>query len=281
MKYLSIIFLIWCNFLFAQTEDIYSDNFIKEKVIKMNEDKNNLIDFNYTPEFKKILKELVNISWIEKAIGVSDYYFPLFESKLKSYGLPENLKYLPVLESGLNPKAESRVGAKGLWQFMDGTGQMMGLGSNSYIDLYYCPVANTDSASRYLKSLYDIYEDWKLVLSAYNYGLGNINKKIKQVGSSSYVDIYPYLPMETRAYVPKFLVIKYLVKYRDVYFPKNKTFKYSFTDLKTVKIKQATSINKLANQYKMSANFIRFANPQLLTNIIPKGSVLYLEKEIY
>lgn len=280
MRCLAIFFLIWCNFFYAQEQKIYDDAFIEQRIMEMNAEKDNMIAFNYTPEFKKILKELVKIGWLEKAIGISDYYFPLFEQKLSAYDLPEDLKYLPILESGLNPKAISSVGASGLWQFMDATGQEMGLANNDYINLYYCPVANTDSAARYLETLFEMYGDWKMVLSAYNYGLGNVNKKIKRARSTSYVDIYPYLPKETRAYVPKFLVIKYLVIYQDIYFKNNKKFKYVFTDLKQVKIKNRTSIKKLADKYNMNPYFIKFANPQLLTDVIPQGAIVYLEKDL-
>lgn len=275
--FFAFIFTIYCNFIFSQHEDIYSDSFIKAKIIEMNKEEGTMISFHYTPEFKIILKELSKIRWIEDAIGISDYYFPLFENKLKAYGLPEDLKYLALLESGLNPKATSRVGASGLWQFMEGTGQMMGLKSNSYVNLFYCPVANTDSACRYFTRLFNIYGDWKMVLSSYNYGTGNVNKKIKLAKSRNYVDVYPFLPQETRAYVPKLLVIKYLVKYRDIYFNSGKKFKYVFTDLRQIKIEHQTTIENLANLYHTPQNFIKFANPQLLTNVVPKGTIVYLQ----
>lgn len=276
MKHVTILIILYCNFLCAQEQDIFSDSFIESKIKEMNLEQGTMIDFNYTPQFKLILEELLEIGWLEKAIGISDYYFPLFESKLERYNLPEDLKYLPILESGLNPKATSQVGASGLWQFMEGTGDMMGLKSNEYINLYYCPVANTDSACRYLESLYTRYGDWKLVLSSYNYGLGNVNKKIKQAGSKQYKDVYPYLPKETRAYVPKFLVIKYLVKYKDIYFKESRKFKYVFTDLQQVRVESNTTIKDISLQYNANDNFLRFANPQLLTNYIPKGTVIYI-----
>jgi len=188
-----------------------------------------------------------------------------------------NLKYLPILESGLNPKAKSKVGASGLWQFMESTGQSMGLKKDKYVNLFYCPIANTDSACRYIKSLYTSYKDWKLVLSCYNYGIGNIKKKIKKVGSNKYIDIYPYLPKETRAYVPKLLVIKYLATYKDIYYKKDEQFKYTFTDFRQIKIGKETTIKNLEKDYKMNENVIKFANPQILTNIVPKGAIVYLK----
>lgn len=276
MKHLAVIFLVYCNLIQAQDNDIFSDEFIKERVNEINSAPGNMISYSYTPEFKTILKELLKLSWIEDAINISDYYFPLFESKLKKYDLPEDLKYLPILESGLNPKATSIVGASGLWQFMEGTGDMMGLQSNEYINLYYCPVANTDSACRYLESLYTEFGDWKMVLSSYNYGIGNVRKKTKIAGSKQYSDIYPYLPLETRAYVPKFLVIKYLVTYKDIYFSSGRKFKYVFSDLRQIKIEKQTTLKTLAQELKQNENFLRFANPQLLSNIIPSGTIIYI-----
>ncbi|CAH8295924.1 transglycosylase-like protein with SLT domain [Mariniflexile fucanivorans] len=279
MKYIALIFILCCNIIQAQNSDVFNDDFIRKKVELMNDNSDGMIPFSYSPEFKRILIELVKIEWLEKAIKISDYYFPLFEEKLAKYDLPNDLKYLPILESGLNPKATSSVGASGLWQFMPSTGDEMGLGSNNLINLYYCPVANTDSACRYLEGLYKSYNDWKLVLSSYNYGMGNINKKIKKAGSRDYVDIYPYLPMETRAYVPKFLVIKYLVTYQNIYYDNNKKFKYVFTDLAQIKIENPTTIKDLAARYDLNDRFIRFANPQLLTEIIPKGAIIYITKK--
>lgn len=276
MKLLAFTVLFYCNFLQSQNLDIFSDSFINSKIEEMNEKDNNMIQFNYTPEFKLILKELLSIGWLEKAIGISDYYFPLFEDKLGKYGLPKDLKYLPILESGLNPRATSKVGASGLWQFMEGTGDMMGLKNNKYVNLYYCPVANTDSACRYLDDLYERYGDWKLVLSSYNYGLGNVDKKIKLARSKEYKDVYSYFPKETRAYVPKFLVIKYLVTYKDLYFSNDRQFKHVFTDLKQIRIDNQTTIERISSEYDVNEKFVRFANPQLLTDIIPRGTIIYI-----
>ena len=186
-KYLILVFVFFMVICSAQEKIIYQEEFIKNHIAKMNK-KGSIIPIKYTPKFKLVLKELVKIGWMEKAVKITDYYFPLFEKKMKKYGLPDDLKYLPILESGLNPRAKSEVGAKGLWQFMESTGDLMGLSYNDYVDLYYCPVASTDSGLRYLKKLYEMYGDWKYVLSAYNYGFGNINKKIKQAKSEKYND---------------------------------------------------------------------------------------------
>ena len=136
-------------------------------------------------------------------LGQGKYYFPLFEEALDKEGVPLELKYLPVIESALNPIARSRAGATGLWQFMAGTGKMYDLEINSLVDERRDPLKSTSAAAKYLKDLYNIYGDWNLVIAAYNCGPGNVNKAIRRSGGQTdYWAIYPYLPRETRGYVP-------------------------------------------------------------------------------
>lgn len=147
---------------------------------------------------------------------LSGLYFPLFEEKLYQYGLPEELKYLPVIESGLNPTAYSRAGAAGLWQFMPHTAKNFGLEVNSLIDERLDPIKATDAACRFLSSLYKIYEDWNLVIAAYNCGPGNVNKAIRRAGDKrDFWDIWPYLPRETRSYLPIFIAANYALNFAD------------------------------------------------------------------
>ncbi len=147
-------------------------------------------------------------------LGRSALYFDMFEEKLSEYGLPLELKYLAVIESGLRPQVKSRAGALGLWQFMYRTGLYFGLEENSYIDERMDPVAATDAACRYLKQLYGIYGDWNLALAAYNAGPGNVNKAIRRSGNkTTYWEVRPYLPSETQGYVPNFIAAAYLLTY--------------------------------------------------------------------
>ena len=131
---------------------------------------------------------------VEIMLGLSEYYFPIFEEALDRYGLPLELKYLPIIESALNPKAISRAGASGLWQFMYTTGKLYKLNVSSFVDERQDPVKASDAAARYLRDLYDIYHDWQLVIAAYNCGPGNINKAIKRTGKTTYWGIYDRLP---------------------------------------------------------------------------------------
>ena len=139
-------------------------------------------------------------------LAAANFYMPIFEEALDTYDLPMELKYLPIIESALNPKALSRQRASGLWQFMLRTSKQYGLETNSLVEERFDPVKSTWAAVRYLKELYGIYNDWNLVLAAYNCGPGNVNKAIRRAGGSTdYWDLYPFLPKETRGYVPGFI----------------------------------------------------------------------------
>lgn len=147
-------------------------------------------------------------------LGAANFYMPIFEQALESYGLPLELKYLPVIESALNPNAVSRVGATGLWQFMLATGKQYGLEVNTLYDERRDPLKASNAAAHYLSDLYKIFGDWNLVIAAYNCGPENINKAIHRAnGSKDYWEIYPYLPRETRGYVPAFIAANYVMNY--------------------------------------------------------------------
>ena len=147
-------------------------------------------------------------------LGMADFYFPIIEQVLDEHGLPIELKYLAVVESALNPVALSRVGACGLWQFMLPTGKSYGLEINSLVDERRDPLKATEAACKYFKDMYAIYGDWNLVLASYNCGPGNVNKAIRRSGGKTdFWDIFPYLPKETRSYVPLFIAANYVMNY--------------------------------------------------------------------
>ena len=147
-------------------------------------------------------------------LGAQNFYMPIFEQALESYGIPLELKYLPIIESALNPNAVSHAGAAGLWQFMLGTGRQYGLEVNSLVDERRDPILSSYAAAHYLKDLYRIFGDWSLVIAAYNCGPENINKAIRRAGGErDYWQIYPYLPRETRGYVPGFIAANYIMNY--------------------------------------------------------------------
>jgi membrane-bound lytic murein transglycosylase D len=202
-------------------------------------------------------------------LGLSNFYFPIFEEALERYQLPNELKYLPIIESALNPKALSRAGASGLWQFMIGTGKLYGLEINSYIDERNDPIKSSDAAARYLRDLYGIYGDWHVVIAAYNCGPGNINKAVRRSGGKqSYWDIYYSLPRETRGYIPVFIAASYVMNYGKEHLliasePKFKTV----TD--TIEIHNYLNFEQISALINVSIEELRQLNPQYRRDIIP------------
>lgn len=236
---------------------------------------NTPLPIDYNDVTYSYVKRYLSYRWYGKIIGLSAYYFPLFEQKLAQYGMPLELKYLAVVESALNPRAGSWAGAKGLWQFMPATGNQYGIKQNDYVNIFYDPMGNTDSAVRYLRDLYRQLGDWNLAISAYNCGAGNVNKAIKRAGSRSYWKVRPFLPKETQAYVPSFIAVNYMFNFYKSHNIKPQYFKFSFNDMKIIKIKEATTLEALGNQFDYQV--LKFANPQFTTNIVPAGSIVYVK----
>lgn len=208
-------------------------------------------------------------------LSASNFYIPIFEEALDAYDLPLELKYLPVIESSLNPKATSRVGASGLWQFMIYTGKQYGLESNSLVDERRDPIKATWAAARYLKDLYNIYHDWNLVIAAYNCGPYNINKAIRRSGGKKdYWAIYNYLPRETRGYVPAFIAANYVMNYYcDHNICPMETNMPISTD--TIQINKELHFDQIAAVLNISKKQIESLNPQYKRDIIPGDSHAY------
>ena len=208
-------------------------------------------------------------------LSANNLYMPIFEEALDLYDLPLELKYLPVIESGLNPTATSRQGATGLWQFMLRTGKIYGLQTTTLVDERRDPVKSTRAAARYLKDLYDIYHDWNLVLAAYNCGPGNINKAIRRAGGEKdFWTLYNYLPKETRGYVPAFIAANYIMTYYCEHniSPMNMTMPES-TD--TVHISRSLNLNQIADVCKINIDQLRALNPEYKKDIIPGNEKPY------
>lgn len=208
-------------------------------------------------------------------LAAANFYMPLFEEALDTYDLPMELKYLPIIESALNPKALSRQRASGLWQFMLRTGKIYGLDNNTLVDERRDPVKSTWAAVRYLKDLYNIYNDWNLVLAAYNCGPGNVNKAIRRAGGETdYWTIYPFLPKETRGYVPGFIAANYVMTYycehgicpMDSQLP-------AISD--TIHINKDLHLQQVASVCNIDIEQLRSLNPQFKKDIIPGNSKAY------
>jgi len=205
-----------------------------------------------------------------KMLGLAPIYFPIFEENLDKYNLPLELKYLPIIESALNPKAKSRVGATGLWQFMYKTGKMFGLDVTSYYDERCDVYKSTDAACRYLKYLHKMYNDWDLALAAYNCGPGNVNKAIRRSGGkTSYWEIRNFLPRETRGYVPAFISVNYIMNYSSEHniYPKKPDISCFKVD--TIGVSDHLSFTQISEYLDIPIEYLEYLNPTYKQNFIP------------
>ena len=211
-------------------------------------------------------------------LGACNFYLPIFEEALEAYQLPLELKYLPIIESALNPKAVSHAGATGLWQFMIGTGKQYGLEVNSLVDERRDPVKSSYAAARYLKDLYKVFGDWNLVIAAYNCGPENINKAIHraqaaqkdsvQTNVKDYWNIYPYLPAETRGYVPAFIAANSIMTYYcDHNICPMTTRLPAQTD--TVVVNRNVHLEQIAAVLGLDTDLLRSLNPEYRRDVVP------------
>lgn len=214
-------------------------------------------------------------SLVETMLGLSEYYFPLFEQELDRQGLPLELKYLPIIESALNPSAFSHAGASGLWQFVYGTGKFYNLYMDTYVDERRDPVKATKAAVKYLGDLYKIYGDWYMVIAAYNCGPGNVNKAIRRTGGKrDYWEIYYRLPRETRGYVPAFIAATYIMNFHlehDLYAQQHDL--PLATD--TIMLDEPIHLLQVSEKLDIPYDMVKILNPQYRRFYIPGGSKKY------
>ena len=236
-------------------------------------------NIEYNPILESVIKSYLkrNKQGMERLMALSDYYFPLFEQELDKYDIPLEIKYLSIVESALNPRAKSRVGATGLWQFMFTTGKMHGLDVSSYVDERMDPARSTEAAAQYLASLYKVFGDWDLVLASYNSGPGNVSKAIRRSGGATdYWHLRRFLPRETAGYVPAFLATLYLFEYADEhkFQPKRPDVVYFETD--TVQVKHLLTFDQINKITGVDKEMLQFLNPSYKLDIIP-----FVEDEKY
>ena len=241
--------------------DVYKDRLRRLPTI-MEMPYNNVVQ-KFIDRYSNELRNAVGIM-----LGASNFYMPIFEQALETYNLPLELKYLPVIESGLNPKAVSRVGATGLWQFMLATAKNYGLEINSLLDERCDPIKSSYAAANYLSDLYRIFGDWNLVIAAYNCGPDKLTQAIHRAGGSKdYWKIYPYLPRETRGYVPAFIAANYIMNY---YCEHNicpmTTDLPAKTD--TILVSRDVHFKQIAQVLNMDEELVRSLNPQYRKDIV-------------
>lgn len=234
------------------------------------------VPMNYNPPVHQFIKLYTQIQavLVGRFLGLEDYYLAQIESILRSYGLPAELKYLPLIESALYPEALSPAGAAGIWQFMPGTARLYGLRVDALIDERYDLIRSTHAAARYLKNMYAIFGDWLLVIASYNSGMGNVSRAIKRAGGrTSYWEIAPFLPLETRGYVPAFIAVCYAMNY---YKEHNIIPIYPDIPLETdtVYFPNRVRLSFIAQQAHVPLGWLRFYNPELRKDWVPSGYML-------
>jgi len=266
----------YCN----GTDDTLADNTFQElndSILKLrlaDLDAKTPFDLQYNEYTKAFINLYVNKrkKLSSSVLGLAPMYFPMIEEELDRFNMPLELKYLAVVESALNPAARSRVGAQGLWQFMYRTGKMYDLEVTSYTDDRMNPYKATVAACQFMTDLYKMYGDWNLVLAAYNSGPGNVNKAIRRSGGhKDYWKIRPYLPRETRGYVPAFIAVNYMMNYA----PEHKLYAQNTqlfdNNVDTLEIKTEISFKQLADYIFVSEEELKFYNPMYKLSYIPKS----------
>ena len=226
----------------------------------------------YNPELESVIKSYLKNRHesMTRLMALSDYYFPLFEEVLDKYDLPLEIKYLAIVESALKPRAKSRVGATGLWQFMFGTGKEYNLDVSSYVDERMDPIKATEASAQYLAKLYKIFGDWDLALASYNSGPGNVTKAIRRSGGyTNYWNIRPFLPRETAGYLPAFLATMYIFEFADKHDFTPVRPEYTYFETDTVMVKQLIGLDHVAEVMKVDTEVLQFLNPAYKLDVIP------------
>ena len=221
-----------------------------------------------------------DVKLISRMLGVSSYYFPMIEQQLDKFQIPLELKYLAIVESALNPKARSKSGATGLWQFMYLTGKEYGLDVTSYIDERQDPLKSTIAACEYFVVLYKIFGDWNLVLAAYNGGPGYLKRLIAKKEINNYWDLRPYLRKETQGYVPKFIAMTYVMTYYKEYNIEVYNSNLNLEEIDTFSFKKQAPYNLISDMFCVSTETLNYLNPSFKKDLLPAGETICLPKEI-
>lgn len=255
----------------ATVSPVLSTELLKERLARLNE--KTPFNIAYNPSLEKVINSFLvrKKDLMERMITASQFYFPMFEQALDNHNIPLEIKYLAIVESALNPRAKSRVGATGLWQFMYGTGKMYGLDVSSYVDERSDPIKSTEAACQYLSRLYEIFGDWDLALAAYNSGPGNVNKAIRRSGGyRNYWNIRRNLPRETAGYLPAFLATMYLFEYAEEHQLRIQKAERPYFETDTIHVKNMISFRQISDLVGVSEEDLKILNPSYKLNIIPQ-----------
>lgn len=243
---------------------------LKARLQRLNE--KTPFNIEYNPSLESVIKSYLsrNRGLMQRMLTLSQFYFPMFEQELDNHNMPLEMKYLAIVESALNPRAKSRVGATGLWQFMYGTGKEQNLEVTSYVDDRSDPIKSTKAACEYLTRLYSIYNDWDLALAAYNSGPGNVNKAIRRSGGhTNYWNIRSYLPRETAGYLPAFIATMYIFEYAKEHDLQGDIVERPYFETDTVHIKSLLTFDQISKFTEVSVEELIVLNPSYKLNMIP------------
>ncbi len=258
-----------------ESDSIYETQPINDSIYADRLDRlPSIIEMTFNDVTKQFIERYANRHrrLVANMLGLSTFYMPMIESTLDSYNMPQELKYLPIIESALNPKAVSRAGAKGLWQFMFQTGKLYGLKANNYIDERFDPLKSTHAAIKYLRDLHKFFQSWDLAIAAYNCGPGNVKKAIiRSGGKTNFWQIYRFLPRETRGYIPAFIAANYIMNYYEEHgiIPMQPTLPIA-TD--TVHVNKNLHFSQVSELCNIELDAIRAMNPQYIRDIVPGKS---------
>lgn len=240
------------------------------------------MDFTYNKYTKFYIDRYLgkDLKLINRMLGISTYYFPMMEQQLDRFQIPLELKYIAIVESSLNPKARSRSGATGLWQFMYPTGKEYGLNVTSYIDERQDPLKSTIAACTYFQSLYNMFGDWNLVLAAYNGGPGYLKRVMAKTELSDFWELRPHLRKETQGYIPKFIAVSYVMSFYKELEIEVFDAHLKVSERDTVSFKKQTPYSLISNMFCVSIETLNYLNPSFKTEILPEGEIIYLPSDV-
>lgn len=259
------------------SSEALSDEILSERLYSLNIP----FSYQYSPEVRTLIQQYVleGTRETEALIGRTTEYFPVFEHYLKTYNLPDVLKYMPMIESGLRSRVTSSAGAAGLWQFVPNTARLYGLTVNAEIDERLSTYKSTEAAAKMMLDLFQQFGDWGLVLAAYNAGPARVRRAIVQAGCSDYQEVSTYLPQETRKYVPAFLAAAYLYNFHEHHNIRPSYPSMDVQETRVFKIYSAVDLDQLASNIEVEAKLLRYLNPGFLNGRIPanpKGQFLVI-----